>query len=147
SLNETINSRIGFEKQLSGINPQQQNYIWGTAELFKWKAYNGKQATGMIYKPGNFDPKKKYPLICYFYEKLSDNLNTYIPPGPIRSAVNVSFFVSRGYMIFMPDIEYQNGHPGRSAYNYVVSGARALVKKGWVDSTRMAIQGHSWGGY
>ena len=147
SLNETINSRLGFEEQLSQINQQQKNYRWGTAELFKWKAYNGKQATGIVYKPENFDPSKKYPLICYFYEKLSDNLNTYIAPGPIRSAVNVSFFVSRGYIIFMPDIEYEIGHPGKSAYNYIVSGARALVKKGWVDSTNMAIQGHSWGGY
>lgn len=144
---ESANSRLGFEKQLSEINPQQQNYNWGTAELFKWKAYNGKEATGIIYKPANFDPGKKYPLICYFYEKLSDNLNNYIPPAPIRSAINVSFFVSRGYMIFMPDIEYKIGHPGKSAYDYIVSGARALVKKGWVDSTRMAIQGHSWGGY
>ena len=147
SLNETINSRLGFEEQLSQTNLQQKNYRWGTAELFKWKAYNGKQATGIVYKPENFDPSKKYPLICYFYEKLSDNLNTYIAPGPIRSAVNVSFFVSRGYIIFMPDIEYEIGHPGKSAYNYIVSGARALVKKGWVDSTNMAIQGHSWGGY
>ena len=145
--NETVNSRLGFEKRLSELNPQQQNYNWGTAELFKWKAYNGKQATGIVYKPENFDPKKKYPLICYFYEKLSDNLNNYIPPAPIRSAINVSFFVSRGYIIFMPDIEYKIGHPGKSAYDYIVSGARALVKKGWVDSTRMAIQGHSWGGY
>ena len=133
--------------QLSFINPQQQNYNWGTAELFHWKAYNGKQATGIVYKPENFDSKKKYPLICYFYEKLSDNLNRYIPPAPIRSAINVSFFVSRGYVIFMPDIEYQIGHPGKSAYNYIVSGARALVKKGFIDSTNMAIQGHSWGGY
>jgi dipeptidyl aminopeptidase/acylaminoacyl peptidase len=133
--------------QLSSTNPQQQNYNWGTAELFRWKAYNGKQATGIVYKPENFDPKKKYPLICYFYEKLSDNLNNYIPPAPIRSAINVSFFVSRGYIIFMPDIEYKIGHPGKSAYDYIVSGARALAKKGWVDSTRMAIQGHSWGGY
>lgn len=146
-LNKTANSELDFEEQLTEINPQQQNYKWGTAELIKWKAYNGKQATGIVYKPDDFDPKKKYPMICYFYEELSDNLNNYIPPAPIRSAINVSFFVSRGYIIFMPDIEYKIGHPGKSAYDYIVSGARALVKKGWVDSTRMAIQGHSWGGY
>ncbi|MES1226684.1 MAG: prolyl oligopeptidase family serine peptidase, partial [Bacteroidota bacterium] len=135
------------EYRMSVINPQQQNYLWGTAELFKWKAYNGKQATGLVYKPENFDPKKKYPMICYFYEKLSDNLYKYYPPAPIRSAINIPFYTSRGYIIFIPDIEYKIGHPGKSAYDYVVSGARALVKKGFVDSTNMAIQGHSWGGY
>lgn len=144
-LNDAI--LIANEAKLSSINPQQSNYLWGTAELFHWKAYNGKDATGIVYKPENFDLKKKYPMIVYFYEKLSDNLYDYKEPAPIRSAINVPFFVSRGYIIFMPDIEYKIGYPGQSAYDYIVSGARALVKKGWVDSTNMALQGHSWGGY
>ncbi|HEX7846789.1 MAG TPA: prolyl oligopeptidase family serine peptidase, partial [Chitinophagaceae bacterium] len=133
--------------KLSHINAQQSNYLWGTSELFTWKAYNGKEATGIVYKPENFDPKKKYPMIVYFYEKLSQGLNDYKDPAPIRSAVNVPYFVSNGYIIFMPDINYTTGHPGKNAYDYIVSGARALVKKGWVDSTNMALQGHSWGGY
>ncbi len=133
--------------KLSNLNPQQANYNWGKAELFRWKAYNGKESTGIVYKPEDFDPRKKYPMICYFYETLSDNLNVYYPPAPIRSAINIPLFVSRGYIIFLPDIHYGTGHPGRDAYTYVVSGARALVKKGFVDSTNMAIQGHSWGGY
>lgn len=133
--------------KLSSINPQQSNYLWGTAELVNWKAYNGKEATGIVYKPENFDPKKKYPMIVYFYEKLSNGLYDYKEPAPIRSAVNVPYFVSNGYIIFMPDISYTTGHPGQNAYDYIVSGSRALVKKGWVDSTNIAIQGHSWGGY
>jgi len=135
------------ERQLSSINVQQTQYLWGIAELFKWKAYNGKEATGIVYKPENFDPKKKYPMICYFYEKLSQNLHNYYAPAPIRSAINIPFFVSQGYVIFLPDIHYTVGQPGKDAYNYVVSGARALVKKGFIDSTRIGIQGHSWGGY
>ena len=142
-----IANSVDTAVKLSSINPQQSNFLWGAAELFNWKAYNGKDATGIVYKPENFDPKKKYPMICYFYEKLSDGLNSYKEPAPIRSAINVSFFVSRGYIIFMPDIEYKTGYPGQSAYDYIVSGARALVKNGWVDSTNIALQGHSWGGY
>ncbi len=133
--------------KLSSINPQQKEYNWGTAELFNWRAYNGKAATGLVYKPEDFDPKKKYPMVVYFYEKLSDGLYDYKEPAPIRSAINVPFFVSRGYIIFMPDIEYKTGYPGQSAYDYIVSGTRALVKQGYVDSTNMALQGHSWGGY
>ncbi len=135
------------ETRLSFINLQQTDYNWGTAELFSWKAYDGRQATGIVYKPEDFDSRKKYPAICYFYEKLSDGLFQYIPPTPTPSRLNISFFVSRGYIVFVPDIVYTIGHPGRSAFNYVVSGARALVKKGWVDSTRIGLQGQSWGGY
>jgi hypothetical protein len=54
------------EIKLSSINPQQKDYNWGTAELFKWKAYNGKEATGLVYKPEDFDPKEKIPDDCLF---------------------------------------------------------------------------------
>ncbi|MBL7732739.1 MAG: S9 family peptidase [Chitinophagaceae bacterium] len=133
--------------KLTSINPQQKEYNWGRAELFSWKAYNGKQATGVIYKPEDFNPAKKYPVVVYFYEKESDEINDYREPAPIRSAINIPFFVSRGYIIFVPDIEYKTGYPGKSAYDYIVSGTRALVKLGFADSTNMALQGHSWGGY
>ncbi|MEO8406147.1 MAG: prolyl oligopeptidase family serine peptidase [Chitinophagaceae bacterium] len=135
------------QSKLSNINPQQANYNWGTAELVKWKAYNGKESMGIVYKPEDFDPTKKYPMICYFYETLSDGLYTYQAPSPTPSRLNIPFFVSRGYIVFAPDIHYTTGHPGPDAYNYIVSGARALVKKGYVDSTRIGIQGQSWGGY
>ncbi len=135
------------ELQLSRINPQQDQYIWCTAELFKWKAYDGKDATGILYKPENFDPKRKYPLIVYFYERLSDGLYTYLPPAPTPSRLNIPFFVSRGYLVLAPDIIYTKGYPGKAGFDYVVSGARAVAKKGWADSTRMGIQGQSWGGY
>lgn len=118
-----------------------------SAELFNWRAYNGKQATGIVYRPEDFQPGKKYPLIVYFYETLSDGLHNYIAPAPTPSRLNIPFFVSRGYIVLAPDIHYANGLPGKSAYDYIVSGARALVKKGWVDSTKMGLQGQSWGGY
>jgi dipeptidyl aminopeptidase/acylaminoacyl peptidase len=132
--------------KLSAINPQQGNYYWGTAQLIRWKVYNGKETDGIVFKPENFDPKKKYPLICYFYETLSDGLYTYQPPSPTPSRLNIPFFVSRGYVVLAPDIHYGTGHPARDAYNHIVSGARYLVKQGFIDSTRIGIQGQSWGG-
>ncbi|ASZ11796.1 prolyl oligopeptidase family serine peptidase [Chitinophaga pendula] len=133
--------------QISHINPQQQQYNWGTAELFKWTAYNGKPAEGILYKPEDFDASKKYPVLLYFYEKLSDALYSYQPPAPTPSRLNISFFVSRGYLVLAPDITYEDGHPGQGAYDYIVSGARALAQNNWADSSRMGIQGQSWGGY
>ena len=135
------------EIKLSSTNPQQQNYNWGTAELFKWKAYTGKETEGIVYKPENFDAKKKYPMIVYFYERNNNTLYNYQPPAPTPSRLNISFFVSRGYVVFVPDIWYTNGHPGKSAYDYIVSGTRALVKQAFIDSTKMGLQGQSWGGY
>ena len=132
--------------KLSAINPQQSEYIWGTAELYKWKTFSGKSSEGILYRPENFDPSKKYPLILYFYEKLSDGLNSYIPPAPTPSRLNISFFVSRGYLVFAPNISYTIGHPARSAYDFIVSAAKDLTRHKWVDSKNIGIQGQSWGG-
>jgi len=134
------------EIKLSSINPQQKEYNWGTAELYKWKTFKGKPSEGILYKPENFDPTKKYPLILYFYEKLSGGLHNYIPPSPTPSRLNISFFVSRGYLVFAPDIAYTIGHPAKSAYDYIVSAAKDLTKHRWVDAKNIGIQGQSWGG-
>ncbi len=132
---------------LSNLNPQQSQYNWLTAELFKWKAYTGKQTEGILYKPGDFDPKKKYPMIVYFYERNNQTLYNYLAPSPTPSRLNIPFFVSRGYIVFVPDIWYKTGKPGQSAYDYILSGTRAVVKLGFVDSTKIGLQGQSWGGY
>ena len=135
------------EIKLSSINAQQSKYLWGTAELFKWTAYTGKLTEGIVYKPENFDANRKYPMIVYFYERSNETLYDYIAPAPTPSRLNISFFVSRGYVIFVPDIWYTTGYPGQSAYDYIVSGTRALINEGFIDSTKLGLQGQSWGGY
>ncbi len=133
--------------QLSHTNPQQSGYNWGTAELFKWKAYTGKETEGILYKPEDFDTKKKYPMIVYFYERANSTLYNYQAPSPTPSRLNIPFFVSRGYIVFVPDIWYKTGYPGQGAYDHILSGTRAVVKQGYVDSTKIGLQGQSWGGY
>lgn len=135
------------ESRLSDINPQMRDYSWGTAELMSWTTFDGRPTQGIVYKPENFDPDKKYPVMIYFYEKHSDNLYQYFPPAPSRSIINIPFYCSRGYIVFTPDVQYTTGHPGESAYNSIVSGAEELAKNPWVDKDNMAIQGQSWGGY
>lgn len=148
SLNIYTNTiKFKDELQLSNINPQQANYNWGTAELVHWTTPEGNQAEGILYKPENFDPAKKYPIIAYFYEKLSDGLYTYQPPAPTPSRLNIPYFVSNEYLVFAPNISYKTGHPGQSAEEYINSGMRYLAQNAWVDSTKMGIQGQSWGGY
>ncbi len=134
-------------EKLTDINPQMRDYNWGTAELFSWNSLTGIPHQGILYKPEDFDPTRKYPLMIYFYEQHSDNLYSYFSPAPSRSTINIPFFVSRGYIVFTPDIHYTTGQPGRDAYNSVVAGAEALAKNNWVDKENMAIQGQSWGGY
>ena len=135
------------ERKLTAINPQIADYNWGTVELYHWTAFDGTRLDGLLYKPEDFDAGKKYPIICYFYEKDSETLYSHITVQPMWSIINIPFFVSRGYVVFVPDIVYRPGIPGESAYNCIVSGAQSLWQFPWIDRDNMAIQGQSWGGY
>ncbi len=147
SPNLYISKNFKQETAISDINPQQQDYNWGTAELVHWTTPAGYDAEGILYKPEDFDPNKKYPIIAYFYETLSSGLYGYQAPAPTPSRLNISYFVSNGYLVFAPDIHYTDGHPGKSAEEYINSGMKYLAQNPWVDSSKMAIQGQSWGGY
>lgn len=140
---------IKFKNQLkiSNANPQQSEYNWGTAELVNWTSLDGKSLSGMLIKPENFDPTKKYPMIVNFYEKSSNSLYRHRAPAAGRSSINYSFYTSRGYLIFNPDVYYREGYPGESAFNCVIPGITSLVEKGFVDKDNIGTQGHSWGGY
>ena len=103
---------------------------------------------GMLFTPDDLDSTGKYPMVLYFYERNSDGLYSYRAPAPSRSIINISYFVSNGYIVFVPDIYYHVGHPGQSAMNCIMPGVdKVLEGRPWIDSTKMALQGQSWGGY
>jgi dipeptidyl aminopeptidase/acylaminoacyl peptidase len=133
-------------KQLSNIGSERE-YNWLRTELHSWKAPNGKIIQGILYKPENFDKTKKYPIIFYYYEKLSHELNLFLKPEPSDGRLNIPWYVSNGYLVFEPDIHYEKGYPGKSALISVVSAAKYLSKFTFVNSKKMAIQGVSFGGF
>lgn len=134
-------------KKLSTANPQMSKYLWGSVESVTWTSADNIPLEGLLYKPEGFDPKKKYPMMVYFYEKNSQNIHQHIAPAPIRSSINYSMYTSNGYLVFVPDIVYKIGFPGESAMNCIMPGVTSLIAKGFVDEKRIGIQGHSWGGY
>ena len=144
---ELLNDQYQPQAILSVTNPQQANYNWATAEIVPWKAYDEQQLEGILYKPADYDATKKYPLILYYYELSSDNLHNYQGPRPSASTINPTEYASAGYFVFIPDIRYEVGHPAKSAYNCIMSATDYLIKHFPIDSTRMGLQGQSWGGY
>ena len=150
SASETANLVVtkDFKKfiQVSDLAPEKK-YNWVTSELIHYKTFEDKSGAGILYKPENFDPAKKYPIIFYFYERLTDGLNKFPEPGLSNGPLNIPYFVSQGYLLFCPDIYYTVGQPGESVYDYVVSAAKMMSEKPFVDKSRMGIQGHSFGGY
>ena len=133
-------------KKVSNANPQKAQLLWGASELIRYKNSDGIPLSSILIKPENFDPNKKYPMMVYIYELLSNNVNNFVNPAPGHS-INVSYYASNGYLILEPDIVYTIGHPGQSALKCVLPAIQAVVDKGFVDEKAIGIQGHSWGGY
>ena len=133
-------------QKVTNANPQQAQVNWGTAELIHYLNDDGVPLKGTLYKPENFDPKKKYPMIVYIYEKLSQNVHAYTPPRPSHTIVP-SYYASNGYLILEPDIVYTVGNPGQSALHCVLPAIDSIVAQGYVDEKNIGIEGHSWGGY
>lgn len=131
---------------VTNVYPEKR-YNWLTTELHTWKTFNGDSSQGILYKPEDFDSNKKYPIIFHYYDQFSRNLHAYLTPGPCIGPINIPWYVSHGYLVFVPDISFKKGETGASAYNSVVSAAIYMKRQSYVDSAKMGIQGHSFGGY
>ena len=142
-------SDLDFAKGIKLTNgvAQQEGFNWGTAELVHWISLDGRPLEGVVYKPADFDPAKKYPMIVNFYERNAETLYGYRMPEPHRSTIDYHYYTSNGYLVFNPDVRYKDGYPGESCYNSVMPGISALIAQGYVDEKAIGAQGHSWGGY
>lgn len=135
---------------ITDLQPQK-NYNWLTTELITWTQFDGTVSQGILYKPENFNPNKKYPVIFSYYETFSFRMYEFPYPNFTQNRVDIPWFVSQGYLVFTPDIHFsiasQSGKlVGDAAVNSVVSAANYLARRPYVDGTRMGIQGHSFGG-
>ncbi len=142
------NMKFDRPKKISDANPQQKDYNWVFTTLIKWTSFSGEPLEGILYMPEDFSPRRKYPMIVYYYERNSDQLFRHFIPSPSRSVINRTFYASNGYLVFVPDITYRTGYPGQSAYNAVMSGVSYLLDNfSFIDRNNIGLQGQSWGGY
>jgi len=132
-------------RKLTDFYPQK-DYNWYSSELHTWDAPDGSKIQGILYKPENFDLNGKYPVIFYYYQKLSDGLNAYMKPQFSEGGIDIPTYVSNGYLVFCMDINYEMGDPMQGTYNAIVSAAKYLSKFPFVDSSKLGLQGFSFGG-
>jgi dipeptidyl aminopeptidase/acylaminoacyl peptidase len=146
---QLTNTSFASPRAVSKVGAQVEPFLWGSGELMSFTSAAGKPLSAAVYKPANFDPKKKYPLMVYIYEKLSQNVHNFVDPRP-SNGINASLYTSNGYVVLMPDIVYGAkgfGKPGQDAMGAVMPAIDKIVKQGFINEKAMGIQGHSWGGY
>jgi dipeptidyl aminopeptidase/acylaminoacyl peptidase len=146
SRNIFVTSSFKEFTQLSFLSPEKR-FNWLTTELLVWNNSDGEEMRGILYKPEDFNPEFKYPIIINVYETKSDNLHKFLKPDFAYAEIDIPTFVSRGYLVFTPDIHYKIGEPGISALKAVTSAVANLVQRPWINQNKIGIQGHSFGGY
>jgi fermentation-respiration switch protein FrsA (DUF1100 family) len=133
-------------KRVTETNAFQSNYAWGHEELIEYKNSRGERLQGALYYPAGYDPAKRYPLVVYMYEKLSDGLHQYSAPSE-RNYYNAGAVTSHGYFMLEPDIVFRPRDPGVSVVDCVTSAVKRVLQMGVIDPKRVGVMGHSWGGF
>ena len=131
---------------LTDIHPEKQS-IWLTSELLSYKARNGKQYESILYKPENFNPNRKYPVIFEYYIEATQKVNKYLDPNPSSDGINIPLLVSNGYIVCKPNIYLDDRRTGESALESIEAAANYISGFSWSESSKMAITGHSFAGW
>jgi dipeptidyl aminopeptidase/acylaminoacyl peptidase len=140
-------SSLADAKPVSNTNAFQSNYAWGKQELMPYTNRRGDKLQMMLTYPANYEPGKKYPMVVYYYEKLSQGFHQYVAPSE-RSPYSTQNFSQNGYFVLRPDIVFQPRNPGYSGLDCVESAVRQVIKNvADIDPKRVGNMGHSWGGY
>lgn len=133
-------------QKLTEVNPQMEDFAWGTSELVEWKSLDGIPLQGVLIKPGNYRPGERYPTLVYFYRLFSQRLHEFNQPV-VNHRPCFPLYASNGYAIFLPDVRFEVGWPGFSATKSIVPGVQKLIEMGIADPENIALHGHSWSGY
>ncbi|GAA4901164.1 alpha/beta hydrolase family protein [Ferrimonas pelagia] len=132
--------------QVSDLGAQLETLDWGQAQRISWRSRTGEPLSGVLITPPGYQGDKPLPTMIYFYRFMSDRLHQF-PAMALNHRPNFPWFASKGYAIFLPDIRFEIGHPGRSTADALLPGLDTLVEMGLTDPHAVGLQGHSWAGY
>ena len=140
---------------MTSMTSQLKDFTLGSREVVTWKSNDGAEIEGILIKPANFDPTKKYPLLCILHggptgvDRPTQLDSRYYPAdiwvGRGALVLKVNYRGSAGYGEKFRQLNVRNLGVG-DAWD-VLSGIDALTAKGWVDEKRMGCMGWSQGGY
>jgi len=141
--------------KISDMTAQIKDWKIGTSEVVSWNSKDGAEIEGVLFKPDDFDPEKKYPLLVVIhggptgidYPVAIDGyvypVNQWLAKGAV--VLQPNYRGSAGYGEAFRSLNVRNLGVG-DAWD-VMSGVDHLVDQGFIDEERMGAMGWSQGGY
>jgi dipeptidyl aminopeptidase/acylaminoacyl peptidase len=130
-------AQLGNMRRVMESNPQLSQKAVAKTELFKYLDADGKSRFGIIHLPTNYQQGTRYPTVFLVYEEFFDD--TWDPIA--------NLLASHGYAVVKPSVGFEIGFPGEAWVKGVTSAANEVIRLGIADSSRLAVQGQSYGGY
>lgn len=157
TLGEIYKTSTSTYKPTTLTDMTQQIADWniGTAEVISWKSQDGAMIEGVLHKPKNYDPKKKYPLLVVIH----GGPTGIDYPTPVTGYVYpILQWVEKGALVLRPNYRGSAGYGEKfrslNVRNLgvgdmwdVISGIEHLDKQGMIDTAKMGAMGWSQGGY
>jgi dipeptidyl aminopeptidase/acylaminoacyl peptidase len=159
SLAEVTRVSLAHPEQVAPVTnmtAQLRGWTLGTHELVTWSSRDGVPIEGIVYRPADFDSRKKYPLLIVIHS--GPVVTDWPQPFSSPSTYPVQNWLAKGAVILRLNYRGSSGYGGKfRALNVrnlgigdmwdVLSGVDALIKRGFIDTTRMGAMGWSQGGY
>ena len=123
--------------QLLDLNPWINDRLTTKSELIKYRDSDGDEMYGILYYPVDFDPKKKYPLVCEIYESFFSN----------GWNVNMNLLANASFFGFRPSVNFDIGFPKEAWIKGVTAGINKVIERGFIDDKKLGVHGTSYGGY
>ncbi|HLJ75502.1 MAG TPA: S9 family peptidase [Thermoanaerobaculia bacterium] len=153
---EVFTGTFAAPHKLTDMNAQLSDFNLGTVELVSWASKDGTPIEGVLHKPANYDPLKKYPLLVVIHGGPTGISRPLLNPG--NRYYPIELFLARGAVVLEPNYRGSAGYGAKfRALNVrnlgvgdmwdVMSGVDALIAKGIVDPSRLGSMGWSQGGY
>jgi dipeptidyl aminopeptidase/acylaminoacyl peptidase len=118
-------------------NPQLSSKRLGGTDLVSFLDADGHQKYAVVYYPPDYQKGKAYPTIFNVYEDFfDDTFNS-----------QLALLAGHGYVVVQPSVDFDIGFPGEAWLKGVTAAANKLIELGITDSSKMAVQGTSYGGY
>jgi dipeptidyl aminopeptidase/acylaminoacyl peptidase len=142
--------------KLTKFGDQINGWTVGNREMISWKSTDGTTIEGVLHKPADFQPGKKYPLLVVIHGGPTGISRPYrVQTG---GTYPIELWLAKGALVLEPNYRGSAGYGEKfRALNVrnlgvgdawdVLSGVDYLIAQGMVDKDRMGCMGWSQGGY
>lgn len=124
-------------RRLTDLNPSLAEKGLGKTSLLSYLDADGKSEYGVVHYPRGYENGKRYPTVFIIYEDFfADTWDSM-----------ANYLNANGYIVVKPSVNFDVGYPGEAWVKGVTSAANKLIELGIADSTRLGVQGTSYGGF